>query len=197
MLLSTSEIDAAFDRLRVRGRFSQSELTRLEAACPQDRPDYCTFPIPEDGEALTVLGLRQQLGVSPRGECGFFDHPWYLDEPFGRTACRPGWHAVAVGPQPETLNQPVSYAEALRAGGLILPQAIEVVLMLFLSLTARDERFLLRKHTWTCDRTVSGRWVSVGAFGEKGVFVSSHDAGYRSRGLGMCPARSDLGARTA
>lgn len=93
---------------------------------------------------------------------------------------------------PDSVLRPVYFAEDLKKDSLFLPSAAEVILMLFLHFTESGERRLLRKHTWTHDRTESTearRFVTVGAFGKKGVFVSSHEVGYKSRGLGICPAR--------
>ena len=59
--------------------------------------------------------------------------------------------------------------------------------MLFLYFTATDKRLMLNKHTWTRDRADNKRFVTIGAFGKKGLFVSSHEVGYSSRGLGICP----------
>jgi hypothetical protein len=187
MLLSSSDVLTAFRRLDVPADFTAAEIARLDARPPEDRTGYCTFPTPEDSQHLSVLELRQRLGVSPDGGCGFFDHPWYLDEPFAHAVCRAGWHSIATAPVAASLDEADWHAESLSGHGLNLPRAVEVILMLFLSLTIREERFLLRKHTWTCDRSVSGRRVSVGAFGRKGVFLSSHAPGYKSRGLGICP----------
>jgi len=151
---------------------------------------FFTFPVPEDNLALSVLGLREILGVNPGGEPGFFDHPWYLSEPFGREPCESGWHSVMMDVVPESIDRPVYYAEDLKEKALYLPTATEVLLMVFFRFVTAGDRLLLRKHTWTRDRTATTearRFVSIGAFGNKGVFVSSHAVGYKSRGLGICP----------
>jgi len=189
-LLSPAEVSACFGRAGIPSRFSANEAARLEATEPVGGPGYFVFPTPEENQHLSVLGLRRLLGLSPEGgPCFFFDHPWYLEEPFGEIPLRPGWHAVAMTPLERSLGQPVYYAEELRSERLFLPHACEVVLMVFLAMMAGGDRLLARKHTWTRDRTTGRRFVSVGAFGGKGLFLSSHEVGYASRGLGICPAR--------
>jgi hypothetical protein len=69
---------------------------------------------------------------------------------------------------------------------LELPRAIEVVLMLFLHYAGTGEQLLLKKHTWTSDEASLNRYVTVGAFGRNGVFISGHPADFSSRGLGIC-----------
>jgi hypothetical protein len=61
--------------------------------------------------------------------------------------------------------------------------------MLFLHFAGTGEQLLQRKHTWTCGQDSRKRFVTVGAFGRSGLFVSAHPAGYASRGLGICPAQ--------
>jgi hypothetical protein len=172
----------------VAARFRADESRRLEADCPGEAAGVLIFPTPEDSGSLSILALREALGVAPEaGPCFFFDHPWYLDDAFGREPCPPGWHRIAMAPLADSLDQPVYHAETLRDRGLYLPRASEVALMLFLRMLTGGEHCLERKHTWTRDRTSNRRFVSVGAFGKKGLFVSSHEVGYSSRGLGICP----------
>ena len=187
-LIPASTARNFFQQLNVPAEFTDWELAQLEASAPEPREGFVSFPTPEDNRHLSVLGLRELLGVTP-GPSPYilFDHPWYLAEEFGTTPCPPGWHTIAAAPLPDSIDQPVYFADSLLAEGLLLPLASEVVLMLFLGHYASGERMLLRKHTWTRDRTSERRFVSVGAFGKKGLFVSSHEVGYKSRGLGICP----------
>jgi hypothetical protein len=190
LILLPDDVVRGFESLGIPARFTAEETRRLIENPPPARPGFLTFPTPEENPGLSVLGLRERLGVSSGGNpCFFFDHPWYLEEPFGRIPCPAGWHSVGESPLGESLDRPVDYAENLRSGELFLPRASEVLLMVFLRLTLTGERLLARKHTWTRDRTGTRRFVSVGAFGKNGVFVSSHEVGYQSRGLGICPAR--------
>lgn len=174
--------------------FSDDELERLAATRPEPRQGFVSFPVPAANRHLSLLGLRAHLGTQPEDSpFVFFDHPWYLDEAFGSDPPLKGWHTIAAAPLEASLDQPVYFADGLVAGGLLLPRASEVALMLFLNLFANGDRLLLRKHTWTRDRTLQRRFVSVGAFGRKGLFVSSHEVGYKSRGLGICPERARTG----
>ena len=70
--------------------------------------------------------------------------------------------------------------------GLALPWAIEVVLMVFLHFVGTGEQLLQKKHTWCRDEPSLSRFVTVGAFGRNGLFISSHPGDYASRGLGIC-----------
>ncbi|HSU89065.1 MAG TPA: hypothetical protein VLL56_09530, partial [Terriglobia bacterium] len=73
-----------------------------------------------------------------------------------------------------------------RDSRLELPAAIEVALMLFLHFAGTGEQLLQRKHTWCKDPASLGRFVTVGAFGRNGLFLSAHPGMYASRGLGIC-----------
>ena len=190
--LSPEEVQKYFDRLRIPGRFTAAETGRLSASKAQIQSSFLTFPIPQDNAFLSVLGLRDALGVGPANAPAFHDHPWYLDEPFGNVGCAPGWHSVRIEVTAASIGQPIYYAEEMKQTALYLPTAAEVLLMLFLHFASTGERKLTNKHTWTRDRTREGRFVTVGAFGKKGVFVSSHEVGYQSQGLGICPVVDPL-----
>ncbi len=185
--LSPPEVQQIFDRLGIPARFAEAEIEGLSSDKVQTSEGFITFPTPEDNRALSILNLRQVVGTDPSEEPVFFDHPWYLDEPFGHIGCNPGWHSVAMGVTPESIGQPIYYADSIKNSGQYLPSASEVVLMLFLYFTGTGKRLMLNKHTWTRDRTDNKRFVTIGAFGRKGLFVSSHEVGYTSRGLGICP----------
>ena len=184
-----------FDRCGIPARFTRPEEERLEAESDKlDVPEgFIAFPTPAGNESLSILGLRTSLGVGPRKAPCFFDHPWYLAEAFARRSCHPGWHVLSTTILEDSANQPVYYVERLTPDGRFLTGAVELALMLFVHHAVTGERLLQRKHTWTLDRTADGRFVSVGAFGEKGLFVSSHEAGYKSRGLGICPEAVPFG----
>ena len=189
LILSPHDADNFFFNNEIPARFTADEIAFLEEHRPVAREGFVSFPTPADSQHLSVLGLRDLLGVIPGSSPYiFFDHPWYLEEAFGNRPCGPGWHTIAGAPLATSFDRPVNYADVLLNEGLYLPHASEIILMLFLGLAIAGERFLLRKHTWTQDLTSNGRFVSVGAFGKKGLFVSSHEVGYQSRGLGICPA---------
>jgi len=103
------------------------------------------------------------------------------------TPCPPGWHFIHMDILQESVNQPINYLSRIIPLGWTLPSAIEVVLMLFLRYLTSAEQLLTRKHTWCSDPASLGRFVTVGAFGKNGVFISAHPTGYVSRGLGICP----------
>jgi hypothetical protein len=184
---SPAQVERCFELLRIPARFSAEEGRDLSSRTLRVHDGYVGFPTPQDNRALSVLGLRRILGVDPASAPCFFDHPWYLEESFARETCSPGWHVMRIEPLADSLNQPVYHAEDLKRRSLYLPTAVEVVLALFLYYLLRGERLLMRKHTWTSNRTLARRFVSVGAFVKKGLFVSSHEVGYTSRGLGICP----------
>src|SRR5207249_7123523 len=135
---------------------------------------------------LNILNLRKIVGTDPRKPPSFFDHPWYLEEPFAQQDCEPGWHFLCTNVLPDSVSQPIHYISSLRDSGLELPSAIEVVLMLFLHFAGTGEQLLQRKHTWCRDQASLDRFVTVGAFGRNGLFLSAHPGMYASRGLGIC-----------
>ena len=186
-VLSAERVQAAFSRLRLPFVFTAEELFCYSTTTLVDMPGrILSFPIPENNAGLNILNLRQLIGVDPEHAPSFFDHPWYLNEPFGRADCTPGWHLIHMDPLPDSISQPHDYYRSLKPQGLELPAAIEVVLMLFLHYLETGERLLLKKHTWCSDQAALGRFVTVGAFGRNGVFISGHPENFASRGLGIC-----------
>ena len=171
----------------IRARFTQAEIESLNSDKVQNKQGFITFPTPEDHSALSILNLRKAVGTDPSQEPVFFDHPWYLEEPFGNVGCEPGWHSVAMAVTPDSVGQPIYYADSIKGSRQYLASAAEVVLTLFLYFATTGKRLMVNKHTWTTDRTDNKRFVTIGAFGKKGLFVSSHEVGYSSRGLGICP----------
>jgi hypothetical protein len=99
----------------------------------------------------------------------------------------PGWHVLFMEVLPESIGQAADYGRSLAARMFEVPNAVEVVLMLFLHYLGTGEQLLSRKHTWCADSASGGRVVTVGAFGRNGVFLSAHPPGFGSRGLGICP----------
>ncbi len=185
--LSPLEVQKSFDLLRIPSHFTKTETDRLESANILVHEGFLTFPTPEDNSALSILNLRRALGTDPSREPVFYDHPWYLEDAFGSLRCAPGWHSVRMEVTADSIGQPVYYADSIKSSGRFLPSASEVALMLFLNFALTGKRLLVNKHSWTRDRTEDKRFVTVGAFGKKGLFVSGHEVGYASHGLGICP----------
>ena len=193
--LSPLEVQKSFDLLRIPSRFTKTEIERLNTDDVLVQEGFLTFPTPEDNSALSILNLRRALGTDPSREPVFYDHPWYLEDAFGYLRCDPGWHSVRMEVTADSISQPVYYADSIKSFGLFLPSAIEVALMLFLTFNLTGKRLLVNKHSWTKDRAENKRFVTVGAFGKKGLFVSSHEVGYASRGLGICPTVDPIADR--
>jgi hypothetical protein len=144
------------------------------------------FPTPAENSALTLSNIKSKVGVDPKHQPSFFEHPWYENEAFMATPCPPGWHFLTMEPIPGSIQQPVDYLRSSGQPNVELPLAVEVVLMLFLHYTESREQLLLKKHTWCSDTASLGRHVTVGAFGRNGVFVSGHPSNFSSQGLGIC-----------
>jgi hypothetical protein len=185
--LTASEVERRLALLGIANRFDPKEKAHLDTTQVIDLPrDVIGFPIPEHNSGLNILNLRKICGVDPLRQPSFFDHPWYLEEPFAAEDCEPGWHFIQAQVLPESISQPFHYARSLEARGVFLPSAIEVTLMLFLHYAANREQLLQKKHTWCRDVASLDRFVTVGAFGRSGLFVSGHPADFASRGLGIC-----------
>jgi hypothetical protein len=186
--LSAAEVERRFGLIGIPNRFEDAEKAQFDTTSIVDLPDdVIGFPTPKAKSGLNVLNLRNILGTDPSKQPSFFDHPWYLDEAFAKDDCEPGWHFIYKSVVPDSISQPIHYVSRLREQGLQLPSAIEIVLMLFLHYVGTGEQLLQKKHTWCRDQASLNRFVTVGAFGRNGVFLSGHPAEYASRGLGICP----------
>ena len=141
--LPPSEIERRFALLGIPNQFSKTEKQAL-ATTPIVEPGERVFgfPTPEANAGLNLLNLREILGTDRAKPPSFFDHPWYLNEPFGRDDCDPGWHFLYTEVLPDSISQPVDYASSLTRQGLELPTATEVVLMLFLHYAGSGEQLL-------------------------------------------------------
>jgi hypothetical protein len=180
--LSADAVERRFAILRIPNRFTDQEKLALSTTSLGELAgNVFIFPTPIACTGLNILILRQIIGADPAHQPSFFDHPWYLEEPFGHLDCEPGWHALQMDVLPDSISKPINYSSSFK-----LPSAIEVVLMLFLHYVETGEQLLLKKHTWTRDEASLGRFVTVGAFGRNGVFISAHPGDYTSRGLGIC-----------
>jgi hypothetical protein len=181
------EVERRFALLDIPNRFSAKEkhtLTTTDIVAPEGA--IICFATPIDNKGLNILILRKILGTSALKQPSFFDHPWYLEEAFAQEDCAPGWHFLHSDVLPESISQPINYISSLGSKGLELPSAIEVILMLFLHYAGTAEQLLQKKHTWCRDHASMNRFVTVGAFGRNGLFVSGHPAEFASRGLGIC-----------
>ena len=186
-MLTADTVDRAFRRMDLSFEFSEEDRKPpITIPVVTDACRVLGFPTPRANENLNILNLRRLCGVDPQRPPSFFDHPWYLAETFGLTDCTPGWHFIQMDVPNDSLEQSHDYCHRLSDQGLTLPTAIEVVLMLFLHFVETGERLLLKKHTWCQDSASLGRFVTVGAFGRNGVFVSGHPGTFASRGLGIC-----------
>ena len=175
------------NRVNLKLAFTQNEAVDLLTTSNVDNSErILRFPIPHANVCLNLLNLRGILGTNPSVQPSFFEHPWYLTEPFATDNCEPGWHGIHMDVLPDSVGQSIHYADRLSDRGLGLPKAIDVVLMLILHHVATKEQLLKTKHTWCADHDSQGRFVTVGAFGRNGIFVSAHSASYTSRGLGIC-----------
>jgi len=180
--LSPNEVERRFAVLGIPNRFSSHEKQLPQPTGLVKHPSRAfVFPTPQDCMGLNILKLREFVGTNPSKQPSFFDHPWYLAETFGTRNCTPGWHALTMAVLPDSISKSRNYFSSA-----IFPSAIEVVLMLFLHYVGTGEQLLLKKHTWTRDEASLGRYVTIGAFGRNGLFVSGHPGDYASRGLGVC-----------
>jgi hypothetical protein len=191
-ILSATDVERCFIKLGLPYRFSVVEKERLKTIDVVNNPEKLFgFPTPESA-SINILNLRQILGIDPAQPPCFFDHPWYLNEPFAKTPCGPGWHFLWMDVLRDSLGWPVNYVGRLETSGWTLPSAVEVTLMIFLHFAGTGEQLLQRKHTWCSDSDSLGRFVTVGAFGRKGLFVSAHPPVFVSRGLGICGKRKPM-----
>jgi hypothetical protein len=184
---SPDEVERRFALLGIPNRFTTEEKEAFETTnIVADRGNIISFPTPEQNFGLNILSLRRSLGTDPSKQPSFFDHPWYLDEPFAKADCTPGWHSLYVEVLPDSISQTFYYEDQLKVRGVTLPSAVEVTLMLFLHYVGTREQLLQKKHTWCNDQASLNRYVTVGAFGRNGLFISGHPPEFASRGLGVC-----------
>jgi hypothetical protein len=186
--LTPDEVEQCLAALHIGCRFTAAERIAY-ATTPLVNSDERLFayPVPSDNSLLTLSNIKNYAGTDPRQQPSFFDHPWYQGEEFMATRCAPGWHILAMEPISGSLQQPVNYLRSSAHPELELPQAVEVVLMLFLHFVrSGGEQLLFKKHSWCSDTASLNRHVTVGAFGRNGVFLSAHTANFSSQGLGVC-----------
>jgi hypothetical protein len=187
--LDPNEVERRFTLLGIPNRFTPEEKDQLLRTTPIVSEDerVIAFATPLANAGLNILNLRNLLGTDPSKPPSFFDHPWYLDESFAKQNCESGWHYLHTAILSESISQSFNYANSLEGRGMELPSAIEVTLMLFLHYAGTAEQLLQKKHTWCREQASMNRWVTIGAFGRNGLFVSGHPKEFASRGLGICP----------
>jgi hypothetical protein len=186
MIWTPDEVERRFALLRIPHRFMPQEKAALTTNIVVPAEEVIAFPTPTASEGLNILNLRRILGTDPSKQPSFFDHPWYLEESFARENCPAGWHILHATVLPDSISQPIHYVSSLSPRGVGLPFAIEVTLMLFLHFAGTGEQLLQKKHTWCSDQATMNRFVTVGAFGRNGLFISGHPPEFASRGLGIC-----------
>src|SRR5689334_398852 len=105
-VLSAVRVQEAFLKLGLPFEFNDLEFEKFGTPPPRlpDASVLC-FPTPESNSGLNLLNLRKLLGVDPRHPPSFFDHPWYLEEPFGQTNCPSGWHIIETAVGSESLER--------------------------------------------------------------------------------------------
>jgi len=185
--LSPAEVERRFALMGIHNRFNEAEKTEFYTTSIGDIDGaIIAFPTPHAISGLNILNLRKILGTDPSQQPSFSDHPWYLEEPFAKENCAAGWHFLQMNVLPDSISKSIHYIDSLSAQGLALPSAIEVVLMLFLHFVGTGEQLLQKKHTWCRDAASLNRFVTAGAFGRNGLFLSGHPGDYTSRGLGIC-----------
>src|SRR5438034_3810640 len=115
------EVERRFALLAIPNRFTskeKEELTTTGIVLPDGA--VIGFPTPEDRSGLNILNLRQLLGTNPVRQPSFFDHPWYLEEPFALDDCEAGWHFLYSDVLADSVSQPINYVGSLRNRGLEL-----------------------------------------------------------------------------
>src|SRR5688572_8657038 len=186
--LTPDQVEQRLAALHIGCRFTADERIAYATTPVVNGPERLfAYPIPSDNSLLTLSYIKNYAGTDPNRQPSFFDHPWYQSEEFMSATCSAGWHILAMEPISGSLQQPVDYLRSSGDSGLLeLPQAVEVVLMLFLHFVRGGEQLLFKKHTWCSDTASLNRHVTVGAFGRNGVFLSAHPANFSSQGLGVC-----------
>jgi hypothetical protein len=185
--LSPIQVEERLAALGISCAFSAQEKEEF-ATTPvvEGPPRIFAFPTPRQNSSLTISNIKSCVGSDPAHQPCLFEHPWYEKEAFFLSECPPGWHFLMMDVIPDSIQQPADYLRSSGTVGLKLPQAVEVLLMLFLHYMGSREQLLLKKHTWCCDNASMDRRVTVGAFGRNGVFLSGHPPNFASRGLGIC-----------
>jgi len=185
--LTPDEVEQRLAALRIPCRFTPAEKAAYATTGIVNQTERLFgYPTPADNSMLTLSSIKSYVGTDPKHQPSFFEHPWYQDEEFMSTRCPPGWHYLTMDPLPGSIRQPVDYLRSSRGQEFEMPQAVEVILMLFLHFLRTGEQLLLKKHSWCSDVASLNRHVTVGAFGRNGVFVSGHPSNFSSQGLGVC-----------
>jgi hypothetical protein len=186
-ILTPDDVETRLNRLGIHTAFSAAEREHYKTSPIVNSMGAClAFPTPADNARLNILSIREICGTNPQHQPALFDHPWYLEEPFASARCHAGWHVIQRHTPEDTIGATADHYTDSNKSGIQLPSAVEVTLMLFLNYVGTGEQLLHKKHTWCSDVTTLGNFVTVGAFGRNGLFVSGHPGSFSSRGLGIC-----------
>jgi len=190
--LTPQDVEQRLAKLGVPCTFSAEERDTFATVPTVDLAERTfAFPIPAGNTLLNLEKIKSFVGTDPQKQPSFFDHPWYGNEEFMRSNCPSGWHVLTMDVLGDSIEKSSNYLDSLADRRLVLPAAIEVVLMLFLHYVGTGEQLLFKKHSWCSDLASMARRVTVGAFGRNGLFISGHPQNFASRGLGIC-AKVDL-----
>ena len=185
--LTPAQVEQRMAKLGIDCVFTDAERLKFSTTPVVSKAERVLgFPTPARSSSLTLRNIKDKVGCDPRRQPSFFEHPWYENEDFMATPCPPGWHFLTMEPLSGSIHHPVDYLRSLSTSELVLPLAVEVVLMLFLHYVESGEQLLLKKHSWCADTASLDRHVTAGAFGRNGVFISGHPANFASQGLGIC-----------
>src|SRR5262245_14847980 len=111
--LSPDEVERRFAILGIPNRFTDREKLSLNTTSLVSQGGRAfIFPTPVACDGLNILKLREIVGTDPQKQPSFFDHPWYLDEPFGRTTCEPGWHGLTMDVVPGSISSSLNYSSS-------------------------------------------------------------------------------------
>ena len=102
---SPDEVERRFALLGIPNRFMAQEKASLTTNVGDIPEGVIAFPTPSAAEGLNILNIRRILGTDSSRQPSFFDHPWFLDEPFGRSNCSPGWHILHSTVLPDSISR--------------------------------------------------------------------------------------------
>ena len=185
--LTPQDVEQRLGTLGIACSFSPEEASAFATTPVVARPERTfAFPTPAANGSLNLKYIKSCVGTNAARQPSFFEHPWYAEEAFMDRNCQPGWHVVMMDVLEDSIQHPANYLHSVNSPDLRLPDAVEIVLMLFLHYAGTGEQLLLKKHSWCSDLASLGRQVTVGAFGRNGLFISGHPPQFTSRGLGVC-----------
>src|SRR5688572_11925234 len=114
--LTPAQVEQRLAALGIACHFTEAERVTLATTPVVSTAERLFgFPTPADGSALTLSNIKTKVGVNPRQQPSFFEHPWYENESFMSTPCPPGWHFLTMEPLSGSIHQPIDYLRSLRA----------------------------------------------------------------------------------